>query len=116
MKTTIDGIEYKITFQHLMKPINDNPFFRPRTLCWLASETTTCKGEAWVHPEDTYCKETGRKLALKRALKVGGFSREQRKLFWVAYRYRVVVDRELGGACPRCGAMSTSGVGRAEAT
>ncbi len=99
MKATIDGIEYEITFQHLMKPINDNAYgwlnFRPRTLCRLASETTTCQGEASLHPKDAYCKETGRKLALKRALKVGGFSREQRKLFWAAYRYRAV-NRDLG--------------------
>ncbi len=84
MKTTIDGIEYKISFNHYNPPKPE----RANTQCSIEWETGHYLGSAIVHPKDTYCKETGRKLALRRALLAGGFSREQRKLFWAAYRYR----------------------------
>ncbi len=82
MKVTIGDITYKIAFQH--KPT--------QTLCLIHSEPPTIQvsGFTQVHPNDTYCKETGRKLSLARALANAGFTREERKLFWAAYRYRAV--------------------------
>jgi len=98
MKVTINGIEYKIQFRHYNPP-KPNEGNRANTVCSLSGDVISCSGTAWVHPKDTYCKETVRKLSLQRALAIGGFSREERKLFWVAYRYRAV-NRDLGVRLP----------------
>ncbi len=44
-------------------------------------------GEAIVHPKDVqrYNKDTGRKVSLSRALKVGDFPAHQQQEFWKAY-------------------------------
>ncbi len=82
MKVTIGDKTYKIAFQHLPT----------RTICWimLGDDTPLWTGCSRLHPNDNYCKETGRKLSLARALQASGFAREERKLFWAAYRYRAV--------------------------
>lgn len=42
-------------------------------------------GEAYVHPDDRFCFDTGRRLALKRVLRKAGFSKESRRVVWFAY-------------------------------
>jgi hypothetical protein len=42
-------------------------------------------GYAMCKAPDIYCKNTGRKLALKHALEAGKFSRELRKVIWERY-------------------------------
>lgn len=42
-------------------------------------------GIAFCNLTDNFTKATGRKLALERALRLGGFSKEQRKEIWKAY-------------------------------
>jgi hypothetical protein len=42
-------------------------------------------GRAYCCEQDRFEKETGRKIALTRALKMGEFTRETRRLFWDAY-------------------------------
>ncbi len=42
-------------------------------------------GETALHPKDNYCKEFGRKLALKRVLQTMGISKEHRTLVWRKY-------------------------------
>jgi hypothetical protein len=45
-------------------------------------------GFAYRNPKDRPCKETGRKLALTRALDDAGFGRESRARVWAAYHHR----------------------------
>lgn len=45
-------------------------------------------GEAFRNPHDRPCKETGRKLALTRALDDAGYCRESRARVWAAYHHR----------------------------
>jgi hypothetical protein len=42
-------------------------------------------GYAWCSPKDNFNKETGRKLALKRALDTPKLTKEQRTEIWKAY-------------------------------
>lgn len=51
---------------------------------WLSN------GYGWAECSfsDQFVKETGRKIALRRALIAGGFDREERRLFWAAYHGR----------------------------
>jgi len=97
MKVTIGGATYKIAFTH-----SNFQILKRLTLCQIfrvredpPGDAFVSAGQTRVHKNDVYCKETGRKLSLARALKAGGFSREERKLFWAAYRYRAV-ERNLG--------------------
>ncbi len=80
MKVTIGDKTYTIAFEHAPR----------RTLCRISEPATAfaCIGDSKLHPNDNYCKETGRKVSLKRALANAGFTRQERKLFWAAYRYR----------------------------
>ena len=41
-------------------------------------------------PKDQYNKEIGRKVSLKKLLKKMGFSKEQRKVIWMAYFSREI--------------------------
>jgi hypothetical protein len=44
-----------------------------------------CFGEANCVPTDNFCRATGRKLALTRALKQADFDYDARKAIWAAY-------------------------------
>jgi hypothetical protein len=46
--------------------------------------------ECTIH--DNFCKETGRKLSLARAMKNANFPKEERKVIWEIYR-----NTKLGG-------------------
>ena len=107
MFTTIENVEYHIRFRHYHGvdafPWEDVTTFSPSpphvTICEIEGEITTdtgkptyfiaATGRASCSYNDQYNKETGRKLALKRALVDGEFSREDRTKFWAAYRGRV---------------------------
>jgi hypothetical protein len=45
-------------------------------------------GYAFQHTNDRFCKETGRKLALKRAIAKLGWPKEYRRKVWNAYHSR----------------------------
>ncbi len=88
MKVTIGDKTYKIAFEH-----QNYKALRRHTACHIFRDEPAAliaEGLTSVHKNDTYCKETGRKLSLARALANAGFTREERKLFWAVYRYRAV--------------------------
>jgi hypothetical protein len=63
---------------------------RPRvtTTCNVVtdgSDEAVTFGVAVCHPIDNFCKNTGRKLSLFRAIKMLGLPKEFRKKFWRAY-------------------------------
>jgi len=60
---------------------------RKSTSCVIKLEdgTKLITGIAFLHPKDNFCKATGRKVSLARALKLYGFSKEERKKFWSDY-------------------------------
>lgn len=43
-------------------------------------------GDARCNPSDHFCKESGRKLSLARALKQANIPKEERKKVWEIYR------------------------------
>lgn len=43
-------------------------------------------GYSKVHPKDNFCKEKGRRVALKKALAESSFTKAQRAIFWEEYR------------------------------
>jgi len=43
----------------------------------------TVRGTAFLHPKDNYCKDTGRKISLAKALR--GLPKDERTLIWKAY-------------------------------
>jgi hypothetical protein len=49
-------------------------------------------GESSCHHRDHFCKETGRKLSLARAMKNANLPKEERKVIWEIYR-----NSKLGG-------------------
>lgn len=57
------------------------------TVCLIKNLDTgkVVRDYAFKSPNDNHNKHIGRKISLARALKVMGFSREQRKVFWDAY-------------------------------
>ena len=54
----------------------------------LAKPAFMVAGAAYCSPFDTFVKETGRKLALARALDKGKINRDDRRLLWEAYHLR----------------------------
>lgn len=61
------------------------------TICTLVNKSNeiVAEGEAFCHVNDQFNKETGRKLALARALKESELSQESRALIWQAYFSRL---------------------------
>jgi len=41
---------------------------------------------AYTNPNDNFCRDTGRKISLSRAIRMAGIPKEQRIEFWDAYR------------------------------
>jgi hypothetical protein len=85
------GNKYALQFKYETELEKERGLFR-RTYCtlfkyvesqWLPS---VIEGEALCVPEDRYVKETGRKLALTRAL--SSVSKEFRTAAWQAYHSR----------------------------
>jgi len=97
------GVEYRVFFTHvndggqhkvskLSKPIEYTPPVR-HTECKILEKhddredlVFSSIGYARCHPDDNFCKETGRQLSLKKALEDGQFTKESRKQFWDVYK------------------------------
>ena len=65
-----------------------------RTFCEIFGENGLLikEGYAICAIGDHFCKETGRKLSLARALKNASFPKEERRVIWEIYR-----NTKLGG-------------------
>ncbi len=80
--------EFQVRFRH------ENEYHR-YTVCEIKhGYKTVAIGAAECHPKDNFCKETGRKLALARALQIlfpnkrkkrSKVVQARRRLFWQAY-------------------------------
>jgi hypothetical protein len=84
------GFTYKVDFKHLR---NDGAWRASFTECHVTvnDQPTGILGVACCVPQDQYKKETGRKLALGRALKQlfpGPIGKQARQHFWTAYLQR----------------------------
>lgn len=87
MKFTYDGTEYKITFVYARERYAQRVVYCnlwDRTPAW----EVVAKAYSQCHPDDQFCKETGRKVALRRALE--GFDKPFRTAVWQAYHARGV--------------------------
>ena len=64
------GEEYRITFKHDRLPLPTAPDIMVRgTRCLIGPEgAIRYVGCSYCHPSDNFCRETGRKIALKKAL------------------------------------------------
>ena len=85
------GEQYRISFQHGMFPLPLAPDKSVRgTRCSVGPEGQNNIGYSWCSPQDNFRRETGRKVALKRALLwYGGSSwRAFRTAAWKAYLER----------------------------
>ena len=87
MKINIDGRDYSFKFQH-------NTTGEERgTVCRIFNEVgdQVTYGVSNVHPQDNFCKEKGRKIALSRAIK--SWDKAYREQVWNEYRTWGTKDR-----------------------
>ena len=87
MKINIDGRDYSFKFQH-------NTTGQERgTVCRIFNEAgeQVIYGVSNVHPQDNFCKERGRKIALSRAIK--SWDKAYREQVWNEYRTWGAKDR-----------------------
>ena len=87
MKINIDGRDYSFKFQH-------NTTGEERgTVCRIFNEVgeQVVYGVSNVHPQDNFCKEKGRKIALSRAIK--SWDKAYREQVWNEYRTWGTKDR-----------------------
>jgi len=87
------GWVYEMFFKHH----NNGRRVGRRTECFIRHTRERARhlvlsGCAYCHPHDNYCKETGRKIALARALE--RVRRDDRRLFWQAYFARNENEKE----------------------
>jgi len=61
-------------------------FGQHQTCCEIVNGEFKYYGTALCHKKDQFCKATGRKLSLARALKVAGLSKNERAKVWEDYR------------------------------
>jgi len=70
---TLNDIEYKFSFKHqpaVTKSVEDEFIdVPPHTICYVDHCGVISDYYAWLHPNDKYSRETGRKVALAKALK-----------------------------------------------
>ena len=76
--------KHRITWQH------DIHSSGGQTICYIEDKEakTTFFASAFCSENDQYCKETGRKISLTRALKQTNFDKGQRKEVWETYLNR----------------------------
>ena len=87
MRIQIDGRDYSFKFQH-------NTTGKERgTVCRVFNEAgdQVIYGVSNVHPQDNFCKEKGRKIALSRAIK--SWDKVYREQVWSEYRTWGAKDR-----------------------
>jgi hypothetical protein len=56
------------------------------TICLIETPEYVTTGKAICSEKDVFCKDTGRKIALKEALKYSDASKKDRKEIWEVYR------------------------------
>lgn len=84
----VDGVPYSVMFYRDDRVISRGTFcaiFRSDGLPDGVYSGINFPSIAVCHPNDNFNKNTGRKIALKRALEQRGFDREDRTKFWQAY-------------------------------
>ena len=99
MRVTVDGLPVRVTWRY--EPYMQDYNWYRATTCFIEVENTSETGATYydvfsgetrnIYP-DNFCKATGRKVALTKALKTSGFSKAQRKAIWDAYFSR---DKKL---------------------
>ncbi len=87
----VDGQGYKIQFKRGYSGLPSNPAVRVQvTWCWIADiddeDAQNVMGCSWCHPNDSFNREIGRKLALTRTLKL--HTKRFRTVAWDAYLTR----------------------------
>lgn len=94
MLVTFHNTKFKVIFSHSQSRTPAFGTTAGNTLCEIrildttkGISTTLYKGRAICQIGDQYCKETGRKIALKRALENIN-NRDMRRAFWQAYHSR----------------------------
>ena len=99
MKINIDGRDYSFKFQHntgnskgKLEKEEDSQVERG-TVCRIFNEVgeQVVYGVSNVHPQDNFCKEKGRKIALSRAIK--SWDKAYREQVWNEYRTWGTKDR-----------------------
>ena len=99
MKINIDGRDYSFKFQHntgnskgKLEKEKDSQVERG-TVCRVFNEVgnQVTYGVSNVHPQDNFCKEKGRKIALSRAIK--SWDKNYREQVWNEYRTWGAKDR-----------------------
>ena len=82
---TFDGQAYEIQFRHGQSCPPNVPMEVRSTACtiFIGHALHWYEGRSWCHGNDQFSKETGRKLALERALT--GRTRDFRTAAWKAY-------------------------------
>ena len=91
MRITVNGTPHQVDFFHRFAPAviwreGEAGF----TGCWLDAVPAPdgfrpFQGLATCAAKDMFCKATGRKVALARALKARGYHKAWRTAFWAAY-------------------------------
>lgn len=84
MKFTYDGKNYRIGFKHNLDEGTTFAFIKEDGDPWNA----VIVGTSFCSAEDNFCYETGRKVALARALEDYAPDREFRKAAWAGYHSR----------------------------
>ena len=99
MKINIDGRDYSFKFQHntgnskgKLEKEEDSQVERG-TVCRVFNEVgdQVTYGVSNVHPQDNFCKEKGRKIALSRA--ISKWDKSYRTQVWDEYRTWGTKDR-----------------------
>ncbi len=89
--TSIGEVYY--TFQHCQEPVMYTPWpgykqVKGYTRCTMTMNGTTFAAYAYCAMSDTFNKETGRKVALKKVLEEAKLSRDDRRAVWLSYHDR----------------------------
>lgn len=86
MKVTIDGVIYRIWFEHHPELQIGHGDQNATTIARIAEDVGdgawSVSGWATCSPKDVFSRRVGRKVALARALKYGGFTQPQRTQVW----------------------------------
>jgi hypothetical protein len=103
MTCVIGKQPYRMWFHYTRVPIGMGPaagrVFTKHVTCFIARgdepHELAFHGRASLHPNDygRFSKETGRKLALARALANAEFTKNERSAFWAAYINRALLDK-----------------------
>lgn len=83
------GVEYWVSFYHANHTNSNKTMeLESNTKCYIENKTNPelkSTGIANLSKNDKFCKDRGRKIAMKRAMRNLGLNKETRKLFWNTY-------------------------------